>query len=458
MSKLNTYAAEWLDGHATRLDTLSRQIWDTPEVALTETRSSALLAEELRAQGFRVEEGVGGIPTAFTATWGEGSPTLGYLAEYDALPGLSNAPEPRRAPIVDGGAGHGCGHNLIGTGNVAAAVAASVALRWEGRPGTIKVFGTRAEETLVGKVFMTRAGVFNGLDAALTWHPLHYTRVADERCLALLSVRFAFHGRTCHIPSAPEAGRNALDGVQLMNMAVNMRRKHMPSGTTIEYVVTEGGAFPNVTPALARVWYFVRSPNVADVEAVGAFLQAAAQGAALATCTTVESRVVTSCYGYLPNTAIADLLYRNLETVGAPRFSAQERAFATQLVKTVVDEPPSEATVLDGGLQRAGEEVGPYSQDDGDLSWLCPLNTFHVAAWPNGVPAHTWQAAASCGTSIGTKAMVTAARTLAFTGLDLLTDAKALARARQEFVERTRGFTYRTLVPPQVNALDALKP
>ena len=232
----------------------------------------------------------------------------------------------------------------------------------------------------------------------------------------------------------------------------------MPSGTTIEYVVTEGGAFPNVTPALARVWYFVRSPNVADVEAVGAFLQAAAQGAALATCTTVESRVVTSCYGYLPNTAIADLLYRNLETVGAPRFSAQERAFATQLVKTVVDEPPSEATVLDGGLQRAGEEVGPYSQDDGDLSWLCPLNTFHVAAWPNGVPAHTWQAAASCGTSIGTKAMVTAARTLAFTGLDLLTDAKALARARQEFAERTRGFTYRTLVPPQVNALDALKP
>jgi aminobenzoyl-glutamate utilization protein B len=458
VNKLHTDAAEWLDGEAKRLDGVSRQIWNLAEVAMLETRSSRVLAEELKNHGFRVEEGVAGIPTAFSATWGEGNPTIGFLAEYDALPGLSNAPEPRRAPLVDGGAGHGCGHNLIGTGSVAGAIAASVALRRQGRPGTIKVFGTPAEETLVGKVFMTRAGVFRGLDAALTWHPLHFTRVADERCLALLSVRFVFHGRTCHIPSAPEAGRNALDAVELMNLAVNLRRKHMPYGATVEYVVTEGGAFPNVTPALARVWYFVRSPRMADVEAVGAMLQAAAQGAALATGTTMESRVVTSCHGYLPNTAMADLLYRNMETVGPPRFTSEERAFARDLVKTVVDEPPSEATVLDGGLQRSGEEMGPYSQDDGDISWLCPLNTFHVAAWPNGVPAHTWQAAASVGTSIGTKAMLTAARTLAFTGLDLLTEPPHLARVRDEFSERTRGFAYRSLVPPEVTALDSLKP
>ncbi|MGH7267218.1 MAG: amidohydrolase [Candidatus Rokuibacteriota bacterium] len=458
MSKVKTIATDWLDGEADRIDGLSRRIWQMAEPALHEKQSATVLVDALRAAGFRVDEAVASIPTAFTASWGEGSPTIGFLAEYDALPGLSNAPEPRRSPVVEGGAGHGCGHNLIGTGSTAAAIAASVALRREGRPGTIKVFGTPAEETLVGKVFMVRAGIFDGLDAALTWHPQHYTRVADERCLALLSVRFAFHGRTCHIPSAPEAGRNALDAVELMNVAVNMRRKHMSYGVTIEYVVTEGGAFPNVTPALARVWYFIRSPRVPDVEAVYAQVQAAARGAALATGTTVESRMVTSCYGYLPNTAMADLLYQNLHTVGAPRFSREERSFATELVKTVVSEPPSEATVLDGGLQRVGDEVGPYSQDDGDLSWLTPLNTFHVAAWPNGVPAHTWQAAASCGTTIGTKAMMSAARTLAHTGLDLFTDAAALARVRAEFRERTKGFVYRSLVPAEVSALDSLNP
>jgi aminobenzoyl-glutamate utilization protein B len=172
----------------------------------------------------------------------------------------------------------------------------------------------------------------------------------------------------------------------------------------------------------------------------------------------MESRVVTSCHGYLPNTTIADLLHRNLQAVGAPVFTAEERRFATTLARTVVDEPLPEATILDGGLGRAGEEMGPYSQDDGDLSWLCPLNTFHVAAWPHGVPAHTWQAAASCGTSIGEKALATAARTLALTALDLFTDPGALARAREELRERTRGFTYRSLVPPEVNALDSLKP
>jgi aminobenzoyl-glutamate utilization protein B len=453
----HTTALEWLDGEARRLDGLSRRIWGHAEIALQETRSSAVLADELESQGFRVERGVSGMPTSFVASWGEGGPTIGFLAEFDALPGLSNAPEPRRAPLVDGGGGHGCGHNLIGTGSVAAAVATSLALKREGRPGTIKVFGTPAEETLVGKVFMQRSGIFKGLDATLTWHPLHNTRVADERCLALLSVRYTFHGRTCHIPSGAEAGRNALDAVQLMNMAVNMRRKHMPAGATIEYVVTEGGAFPNVTPALARAWYFVRSPRVADVESVGEMVRAAAEGAALATGTTVESRMVTFCYGYLPNTAMANLLYGNLERVGPPSFSAEERAFARQLVKTLVDEPPSEATVLDSGLVRVGEEIGPYSQDDGDLSWVCPLNTFHVAAWPHGVPAHTWQAAASTGTSIGSKAMAVAARTLALTGVDLFTNPSALARVRAEWEERTREFTYRCLVPDDVNALDSLK-
>jgi aminobenzoyl-glutamate utilization protein B len=454
---LRTTTVDWLDGESARLSALSLRIWELAELGLAESQSSAALATELEAHGFKIERGLAGMPTAFSAMWGEGGPTIGLLAEFDALPGISNAPEPRRAPVVPGGSGHGCGHNLIGTGSVAAAIAASTALRRAGRPGTIKVFGTPAEETLVGKVFMTRAGVFRGLDACLTWHPQSETRVADERCLALLSVKFAFHGRPCHIPSAPEAGRNALDAVELMNIAVNLRRKHMPPGATIEYVVTEGGAYPNVSPQLGRVWYFLRSPNIADVETAYGMLLAAANGAAMATGTTVEPRIVTSCHAYLPNTALSNLLYRHLEPA-PPRYTREERAFAVELAKTATAETLSESSVLPESAERVGEHIGTYSQDDGDLSWLCPLTTFNVAAWPHGVSAHTWQATASCGTTIGTRAMHAAARTLALTALDLLADPTALAGVREEFAVRTRDFTYRSLVPPDVSPLASLEP
>lgn len=458
MSDMKKTATEWLHGESKRLTDLSLRIWQLAELGLRESQSSAALAAELEAHGFRVERSLAAMPTAFAATWGEGGPTLGLLAEFDALPGISNAPEPRRAPVVPGGPGHGCGHNLIGTGSVAAAIAAATALKAAGRPGTVKVFGTPAEETLVGKVFMTRAGVFRGLDACLTWHPQSETRVADERCLALLSIKFAFHGRPCHIPSAPEAGRNALDAVELMNIAANLRRKHMPPGVTVEYVVTEGGEYPNVSPQLGRVWYFLRSPRMQDVEVAYEMLQAAANGAATATGTTVQARVVTSCYGYLPNTALSNLLYRNLEPA-PPVYTREERGFARELARTVrPDEPPAESEVLPEGAQRLGEHMGPYSQDDGDLSWLCPLTTFNVAAWPRGVSAHTWQATASCATTIATKAMMAAARTLALTTLDLLTDPRALDGVREEFRARTKDFTYRSLVPADVTAMASLEP
>lgn len=457
MSDLKKTAAEWLDGESARLTALSLRIWQLAELGLRESQSSAALAAELEAHGFRVERSLAGMPTAFAATWGEGGPTIGLLAEFDALPGISNAPEPQRSPIVQGGPGHGCGHNLIGTGSVAAAIAVRTALERAGRPGTIKVFGTPAEETLVGKVFMTRAGVFRGLDAVLTWHPQSVTRVADERCLALLSVKFAFHGRPCHIPSAPEAGRNALDAVELMNIAVNFRRKHMPPGVTVEYVVTEGGEFPNVSPQLCRVWYFLRAPRLTDVQTAYEMLLAAANGAATATGTTAASRVVTSCYGYLPNTALSNLLYRNLEAA-PPEYTSEERKFARQLVRTLTPEPSPEASLLPEGAERIGEHIGPYSQDDGDLSWLCPLTTFNVAAWPQGVSAHTWQATASAGTTIGTRAMLAAAGTLALTTLDLFTDPRALAGVREEFRGRTKDFTYRSLVPADATAMASLEP
>ncbi len=256
MERMKSHALEWIDEGRERFIDIAKTIWNHPELAMEEHRSSALLADELEREGFEVQRGVADMPTAFVATWGSDSPTIGFLCEYDALPGLSNEAVPERKPIVEGGPGHGCGHNLIGTASMAAAMAVRSILEAGKFPGTVKVFGTPAEETLAGKVFMTREGVFEGLDAVLTWHPYGKNRATYEGSLALLSVRFAFEGKTCHIPSRPEAGRNSLDAAELMNVAANMRRKHFPPETTLEYVQLEGGAFPNVTPDRAEVWYF----------------------------------------------------------------------------------------------------------------------------------------------------------------------------------------------------------
>ncbi len=450
MEGMKSRALEWIDERRQRFIDIAQTVWDHPELAMEEHRSAALLADELEREGFEVDRGVADMPTAFVATWGSGSPTIGILCEYDALPGLSNEAVPERRPIVEGGPGHACGHNLIGTGSLAAAAAVREVLEKEKLPGTVKLFGTPAEETLAGKVFMTRDGVFDGLDAVLTWHPYGKNRATYEGSLALMSVRFAFEGKTCHIPSRPEAGRNALDAADLMNVAANMRRKHFPAGTTMEYVQLEGGAYPNVVPDLAEVWYFVRSPMVDQLEAIFQDVQNAARGAALATGTQVKMKLVTGCYPYLPNKSLTQVAYENLRLAGAPRFTDEEKDLARALQKTVgveMEEP------LDEGVALHGDEVGLFSQDDGDLSWLCPLTRIRTAAWVDGVPSHTWQTTVTCGTSIGYKGMLTAARSMALTALDLFTRPETIKTAKEEFDERTRGFEYRCLVPPDVKPI-----
>ena len=257
-------------------------------------------------------------------------------------------------------------------------------------------------------------------------------------------------GKTCHIPSRPEAGRNALDAADLMNVAANMRRKHFPPGTTMEYVQLEGGAYPNVVPDLAEVWYFLRSPQVDQLEAIFQDVQNAARGAALATGTQLKMKLVTGCYPYLPNKSLTQVAYENFRLAGAPQFTDEEKMLAREIQKTVgieMEEP------LDEGIELHGDEMGLFSQDDGDLSWLCPLTRIRTAAWVDGVPSHTWQTTVTCGTSIGYKGMLAAARSMALTALDLYTRPETITSAKEEFNERTRGFEYRCLVPPDVKPI-----
>ena len=455
MEKNKARMLERMGEHESHWTDVSLEIWNHPELAMEEHHSSALLADEMEQAGFDVDRGVAGMPTAFVATWGAGSPTIGFLCEFDALPGLSNEAVPEQRPIVEAGPGHGCGHNLIGTGSMGAALAARAFLEQGKLPGTVKLFGTPAEETLAGKVFMTRDGVFDGLDAVLTWHPMWETEATYESCLSLYSIKFAFRGRTCHIPSRPEAGRNALDAVELMNVAANMRRKHLPPGTTLEYVVLQGGDYPNVVPDWAEAWYFVRAPEVEKLRTGVQEIQNAARGAAVATGTEVSWRILTGCYPYLPNRSFAEVLYENFQAVGPPRYSEEEHAFARDLQKTFAA-PPGEA--LDEGLRLTGDFVAPYSQDDGDLSWLCPLGLVHASAWVRGVPAHTWQVVATSGMSIGHKAMMAVAKALAAAAADLFTKPEKLQAIQAEFRERTQGFQYECLVPADVKPLEEQSP
>jgi len=442
---------------------LSDRIWETPELGLHETRSSAVLADALETAGFTVERGVAGMPTAFVATYGQGTPVIGILGEFDALPGLSQVrdlPEPR--PIVPSGPGHGCGHNLLGTAAAAAAMAVRHAIRRGEVRGMVRFYGCPAEETLVGKVFMVKAGLFADVDCALTWHPGPVNQIMTEQLTAMNSARFTFHGVSSHAAATPENGRSALDAVELMNVGANFLREHVHSSTRIHYVVTDGGLAPNVVPARAEVWYYVRTPRRVQVEEVYARLLDVARGACLMTSTTHDVRLIAGCYDTLPNHALGDVLQGAMEAIGAPTFTAEEKALARKL----------QATFTAGALRKAledlrrrgvdfgrpgdpgtdlvervlphagyGESVGG-STDVGDVSYVVPTAQMRTVTAPIGMPGHSWQNTVSVGSTIGRKGMLFAAQVLAAATCDLLQQPDLIARAKDEFRQATAEAPY----------------
>ena len=444
-----------LDAKASAYAGIAKQIWGFAEVGYQETRSSALLQEQLRAAGFKVEAGVAEIPTAFVATFGSGEPVIGILGEYDALPGLSQDAVPTPKPVIAGGPGHGCGHHLFGTASVAAAIAVKDWLTANGRGGTIKFFGTPAEEGGGGKVYMIRAGLFRDVDAVISWHPGDVNQVTKATTLANFSAKFRFRGLSAHAAGAPEQGRSALDGVEAMNAMVNLMREHIPQEARIHYIITNGGKAPNVVPDFAEAYYYARHSDIRVLEKIWERIVNAAKGAALGTGTTMELELINAVYNKLSNDYLAELMQKQLERVGGVRYSAEEQQFAAALRPTFTGNVPpagTEATILPF---ETGVSSG--STDVGDVTWVVPTIELSASTWVPGTPAHSWQATAAGGTTIGGKGMMVAAKTMALTMAELFSEPSHLVKAKEEFDRRTAGHPYRPLIGDRKPPLDYRK-
>jgi aminobenzoyl-glutamate utilization protein B len=440
-----------MDSRAEHYGELSRRIWEFAEVGYKEKQSSDLLKTELRNAGFQIQENVAEIPTAFVASYGQGQPVIGVLGEFDALPGLSQeAGVAEKKPRVAGAPGHGCGHNLFGVASAFAAITIKEYLIEKKISGTIRFFGSPAEEGGGAKVYMARAGVFNNCDVVLDWHPSDRNVAHLSSSLANISAKFRYRGQAAHAAGAPDRGRSSLDAVMLAAHAIDMLREHVPSSTRIHYVITNGGAAPNIVPDFAEMYVYARHPSMPELDGVWARILKCAEAGALATETKFEMEFINSVYNMLPNGPLAKLMDGNLRRVGGVKYSAEEQSFAEKLRRTF---PTANALALGSqeGIQTADEGVGSGSTDVADVSWIVPTGGIGTATYVPGVPGHSWQAVACTGYSIGRKGMVVAAKTLALSGIDLLNDPKLIEAARADFNKRRAGHEYRSRIPANQN-------
>ena len=434
---------------------LADQIWDWAELGYQETQSSGALRDLLRAADFRIEPGVAGIPTAFIASSGSGSPVIAIMGEFDALPGVSQAAVPYAAERANAPNGHACGHHLFGVGSAAAAIAVSDWLRATGTPGTIRFYGTPAEEGGAGKVYMVRAGLFDDVDAVLHWHPGAQNSADASSSLSNKSAKFRFSGRASHAAVSPWNGRSALDGVEAMNYLVNLMREHVEPETRIHYVITRGGEAPNVVPAQAEVFYYVRHPEMSEVKALFARIVQAAEGAALGTETEMSYEVIHGLYNVLPNRTLAEVVHRQLSTLGGYSYSEEERAFAQRIQESFPHGAPPLTTVGEIKSFEVTERGSGGSTDVGDVSWVVPTAGLSTATWVPGTSAHSWQAVAAGGTSIGHKGMLLAARTLALSAAEYFENPALLQTAKAELLRRQgEDFRYESLLGDREPPLD----
>ena len=453
MSK--NYLFELIDNNQEKLKEIAYEIWSNPETAFNEYKTSELQKNYLKEQGFKIMD-VPNNPTAFIAEFGKDKPILGILGEYDALPGLSQKIMPAKEPMEGFTDGHGCGHNLLGTGGVGAVVALKEIMEKENLKGTIRYYGCPAEETLAGKGLMAKEKVFDDLDSCVSWHPASMNVVWGCSFLAMNSMKFRFKGKAAHAAAAPQAGRSALDAVELMNVCANYLREHVIEKARIHYVITNGGMAPNIVPDDAEVWYFIRAPKRADVKEISDRLYKIAQGAELMTETKMEYELLAGCYDVIPNTIISKLMHNNMLEAGGPKFSKEDYELADKLSKLSTKEEKAKVMstyfapdyILDIPLSDEvieiddKEKVMAGSSDVGDVSYIAPFAQITAATWPIGTAAHTWIATASSGSGIGMNAMIFAAKTMAATIYDLLNDNNLITNAKDEFVKSLKGYEY----------------
>lgn len=462
MTQEKKMAVAAVDAKADLIGEVADRIWEYAELSLQEEKSAALYCEVLEREGFQVEKGICGIATAFSASYGSGRPVIGILAEYDALSGLSQeAGELKQRERVAGGCGHGCGHNLLGAGALAAALGVKAFLEKSGKQGTVVLYGCPGEEGGAAKSFMARDGLWKSLDVALTWHPEDVNEVATGSTNSCIQVQYKFSGTASHAAGAPEKGRSALDAVELMNIGVQFLREHMSDKARIHYAITDaGGRSPNVVQPRASVLYMVRSNHVAEAVGLQARVDKIAEGAALMTDTAFEKQFIDGLSDTVSNFVLERVLYDNFKELGVPSYTEQEHAFADALAQTYEGsgKAPGVAAANDDKLKEQvmgmraenghamnaflaplyqGEAFQAGSTDVGDVSWLTPTAQIHVASWPNGCPGHSWQNVSCDGTGIGHKAAVHAGKVLAAAAVDLLTRPELLKEAREEFGKRT---------------------
>lgn len=445
--EIKEFIQQWLEDNSVVVSEACGKIWDFAETGLEEFRSSEYLKETLKANDFTIEAGSRDMPTSFAATWGSGEPCIGFLAEYDALDGMSQKHSSAKEPITIGAPGHACGHNTIASSMVGAVLALQAAICRENIPGTIVFYGCPAEEDLVGKVRMVREHLFERCDILLSCHPNDISYVWARKSVALKSVKFNFFGVSAHAGLDPYNGRSALDAVELMNVGANYLREHLPPGSKLHYVICNGGDKPNIVPDQAQVWYVVRASNRETVDDVYRRLLKVAQGAALMTETTFEEHPLSSCCDYLPNQVLAQTILEYMHEVGVPEWETADKKFASELFRQIPKENFTRALnqfsfstddVEDGLAKRIydgfyDKEPMGASTDVGDVSWQVPTGAFSFQATVVGAPGHSWFYTASCGSSLGEKGSLIAAKILALTACRLLTDTEVTKAAKAEF-------------------------
>ena len=432
----------YLDQTRARWEGMSRQLWEYAETGLKEDRSAAAIEELLQKEGFKVERNVAGMPTAFIATAGSGAPVVAIMAEYDALPGLSQKPgEAKKDPEKEGAPGHACGHNLLGTSAVAAGVAANRARLEQKLPGTIQIFGTPAEELLLGKVFMLKAGAFDKTDVVLSWHPESANQVVTRPRLALTATEVEFFGKTAHAAASPWLGRSSLDAMELFDLAMALMREHIQPTARIHRVIKDGGRVPNIIPDYAKIQTWLRDQTGTAVDELLARMRKAADGAALATETRAKVTLLASTRDPLNNQVLGRVMQNEMERVGPPKFDEKDQTFAKALQKEVGVEQAGLATDV---VPYGPNHGGTASSDLGEVSAAVPLAELNVVARPIGTAAHHWGQTACAAHPLGLKGMMVAAKVLGASMVDLLADPKQVAAAKEEFQKATKGKPYQS--------------
>ena len=467
-AKLAAIAA--IDTVAGQICHLSDAIWEVPELGFHETESAALQQQLLEKLGFTLEVGIGNIPTAFSASYGSGKPVIGILGEFDALAGLSQKADVAvQEPVVAGGNGHGCGHNLLGCGSIAGAYGVKEYLRTTGKSGTVIYYGCPAEEGGSAKAFMARDGIFDGLDAAFGWHPGTHNQVGCDSSTANYVIRYRFKGRSAHAAGAPHMGRSALDAVELMNVGIQFLREHVPSSVRIHYAITDtGGISPNVVQADAEVLYMIRAPKISTVQAVCKRVDKVARGAAMMTETEVDIRLEKGCSDLVIHQQLNDVLQANMEAIPLYQLTEEELAFAAQMREAtgstadpaawIAGRAGADAAAKLEGMPKVpvcqfvvprirGSIVVAASGDIGDVSYVCPTAEIYTATWAAGTAAHTWQATAQGKSGYAKKAMLFAGKVLAGAAIDLMNDPEKLEQAWQEHRQLTGNKPFESPIP-----------